>query len=344
MKRTLWQLPLIAAMLATLILIGGCDDPNTPDVPTPPYSLAAAYAVPSVITDIDASGDYAAVAFEFAGYDILNVTNLNAISVADTYRPRYVGARCDLVAMDAANGLVFSYLPTDAGYESPVRDFRLHRRVYWINASSGSTECVFVGRPDTVTVWLTDNIGESVLKCQQAVRATDTTWTNNAGFPATAWSAPVAANKVQYFGISASGIAAIAFESGIALFDGIAGLALDTLLLPGHAYDCAWHGNNIVVAAEYAMLIVNADNVDSLRLVKEFILPKADRLRQVETDGDYAVLLDDADGIYIVDISDLAAPRLVQELPFLEPAALDIENHTVFVGDRVQGLSIYRRN
>lgn len=343
MKRTLRQLPLFAALLMALFLIGGCDDANTPDVPVQPYSLAATVPGPSVITDLDASGSYVAVAYEYFGYNVLDVSNVNAISIADTFRPHYTGARCDLVALDAANGFVYSFLPTDVGFESPVRDFRLHRRIYWINASSGTVECVLTGRTDSVTVWLTDNLGKTVLKCQRAVRQNDTLWRNDAGFPAVAWSAPLAGNRVQRFGVSATGAAAFAFDAGIAVVDAPGGACTDTLLLPGHAYDCAWHGNNIVVAAEYAMLIVNADNMSELRLVKEFVLPRADRLRQVEMDGNYAVLMDDADGIYVVDVSDVTAPKLVQELPFTEPAALDVENHTLFVGDRVQGLQIFRR-
>lgn len=330
------------AFLMVMFLTAGCDDANTPDVPVQPYALAATCQGPSVITDIDASGDYVAVAYEYTGYTILDVTDFGEIRVVDTYGPHQADASCDLVTMDAANGLVFSYLPEDVGYVSRVRDFRSHQPVYYLNASGGTAETWFISRPDTVVIWMTDHSGENVLKRQQIVHRSDTAWARDPNVPEMSWALPPP--DVQGFGLSPTGAVAVAYGAGIGFINGNPDVIASTLSLPGNSYDCAWYGNDIVVAAEYAMLIVRVDSLNALHLLRHFIIPKADRLRQVEVDGDYVLLLDEADGIYVVDVSDETAPRVVQEIPFLEPAAFDLENHTLFVGDRVQGLQIFTRN
>jgi hypothetical protein len=341
MKRIFWLLPMPAVFLAALFLIAGCDEPNSPDVPLQPYHLAASYQPPSVITDLNASGSYLAAAYEFSGFDVFNVADPWHMSVVDTYRTFDAGSRCEVVGIDSVSGLAGAFFPSNNRF--PLWSFIRHRRVNGINASSGNVQCLITGTVDTAVVWRTDNLGESRLAGIRFTRNIDSTWVADESFYGQEWNAPITADKVQRFDMNSSGIIAVAFEAGVALWDCAAGACIDTLYLPDHAMDCAWRGNELIVAAEYSMQIVRQESADSLRLITRFLIEGADRLNQVEVDGNYAIVLDDADGLYIVDISNVAAPVMVQKIPFLEPSALEVKGHSVFVGDRVQGLQIFTR-
>jgi len=334
---------LIGAMVLTLAL-GGCDEPNTPDVPLRPYSLAAQYFTRGTAVDVEVHGNLIAVAEKMQGAIILDVSDPRALDTVFVYTVS-PGGSCAQVAFDT----VHSYLcvfPMDRLYRS-VFDYTIRDQVQaQIGISLGLTgpfgQMWVLSVADTLAVWGTDETpSDNFLGAMRFCRESDTSaWESCTFVPQFVPSH----GRVHGFAIREDWIAAIAIEEqGIQIHRMEPFEALGSVDTPGQAYDCAWSGDLIVVADEFQMVVVDASDLMQPRVISQLRMPRADRLRRVVVDGPYACMMDLYDGIYVVDISNPSSPKLVQELELYDPTSVAASDGRLYVTDQGNGLVIYTR-
>lgn len=129
----------------------------------------------------------------------------------------------------------------------------------------------------------------------------------------------------------------------VRLHDSNDAASLSEVETPGDPYDCAWVGDFVLVADNFFITIINAANIDSPMVVSTYVIPGADRLQKIVVDGNFAVLLDDSDGLYIVDVTDPMKPELVQSISLPEPTCVSAYNGTMVASDEQLGVLIYQR-
>ena len=337
MSRQPWSSPVLLLLVMTALFLVACDEPNDADIPPQPYRLVGSYSTPSPVLDISVSGNRAAVAVGYLGYDILDVTDPASLIRVDSLRMTGNGAVCQAVAIDASNSLVGSS-STDFGDPNVIYDYLRDARVSGFGAT-GVSDMNFFARQDTADFWYALSGTDIRISSVQLVR-TDTAWY---GVPSATWSPSNGSSRMEHFSIRADGILALAYQAGIHFHNVITLESVHDFMAPGIAFDCGWSGDYLIVAAEYYLLIYNVADLHNPALVSQLEIRNADRLQRVAVDGPFAAVMDDSDGIFIVDISNVWAPKVVQSISLIEPTVVEAGDGRFYIGDEVRGMLIYAR-
>ncbi|MFZ5433327.1 MAG: hypothetical protein ACOZB3_06080 [Calditrichota bacterium] len=344
MTRTLrGSFPLLI-LLAFAFAFNGCDEPNDPDLPRHPYTLVNQLTTQGIAKDVYMAGNLVAVAEDMYGALVLDATDPRALDTVFEYT-NSPGGSCTQLAL-APTLTYLCVFPQDNFFYS-VFNYSIPSMVeaqipigLSLNGPLGDMEVTAM--VDTLFIWGTDmTASDNFFTGLRYTRASDTSaWefnpTNQSFVPSN--------GRVHGFDIRSDGIAAIAVEQqGVRLhrIDPFESLGLAGT--PGLAYDCAWSGNYVVVADQFQVVIVDASDLMQPVVVSQVRIPNADRLRQVAVDGNYACVLDEYDGIYIVDISNPVSPQYVQLLDLYDPTAVVAGNGRVYVTDEGNGLLVYSR-
>jgi hypothetical protein len=317
----------------------GCDERNDAITPENPYRLAATYPTPGIIRWVDAEGNLAAVAMSTAGMRVLDVSDVNSIETVFEYQPD-PGERVTRVALDLINHLVFA---ETGGF--PILDYTLPVDSARIGgaAFSGPLNDVEISHElNSLTIWGTDDTGSDGFVATHYCRESDTSeWVFGCDF---FWQGYTATSlTVSGFDLNDSIFAIAADWTGVHLHRADPPGPISDVATPGIANDCAWYGNHIIVADEFSMTVIDASDVQNPEVVNRFVIEGADRLAWVQVSGNYAILLDTNDGLYVVDISNLLSPNLVQQISLPEPTALDADGNRLYVADQAIGLLIFER-
>jgi hypothetical protein len=326
----------------------GCDDRNVADLPFQPYELKAVYPTPGLAADVSVGNSIVAVADEYLGVHVLDASN--PADITELYRfTDEDGARCTDVFIDPLHqhlAMRFN-VNTDLLGQFPLVDYRIsdpeESYLTWIGMSGpfGAFEMEIV--QDTLTFWGSDqSIGDG-LNVFRLCRDNDTSNWTMCDFPWNNWS-PRDPEGAHGFDINGDGLLAIASEQeGVYIHPTRPQAEPYNFDTPGLAYDCMWHGNYLIIADEFSVVIADASDPANGSIVTSLSIDGATRLRQVEIDGDYAAVLDDYDGIYILDISTIAEPEFIQLIELEGPTSIDAESGRLYVTDEVAGLVIYSR-
>jgi hypothetical protein len=341
---------LIGAIAALSFMIG-CDDRNEADIPQPVFTYAGGYTTGSTIKHVVADGNYATIAASVAGMFVLDVSNPG--SVSEVYRFRTednIGS--NWVAMSSEYGIaatfldlntgyfgwsaVFNFLTGDTigvtGFTGPLADFALQA------GTQPSTESFYF--------WGSDRIGPDGLVgiryCHLYIGTDSVKWATS-GCPFTVPHYIPPRDNIRGFGIKDSLMAIAIDVDGIHLYAQHTNTNISDLYTPGIANDCAWYGNYIIVADRYFVTVVDASDPANPEIVSSLTIDGADRLVSVEVDGNHAAVLDEADGVYIVDLADPANLKMVQEIKLSEPSSICADNGRLYITDEQQGLLIYTR-
>ncbi|MBI5059633.1 hypothetical protein HZB60_07640 [candidate division KSB1 bacterium] len=341
----------LALVLTTLplLLLTSCDEPNTPDIPVRPYAQAAVFVTRGVAQDVAAKGDYVAIADDLYGTVVLNVADLNAIDSVFHYDNRnglLAGEKTAIVALDLLHHYVMSGV--DAGEiasHSDIHDFLSGERKSGINFVVPLRDLEFDSVDDTLKFWASDQAGNDGFIATKLCRENDqSNWSFSCDLVFAPYLPP--RREIRGFGRNASVEFAIGIgEEGIHLHRGNVSESISTLEVPGIAYDCAWYGDYIIVAAQYGIVVVDATTRTAPVVAATLVVPSADRLQEIVVQGHYACVLDVNDGIYVYDISTPSAPEFVQLLDVIDPSALDADpaGNRLYVTDRGQGLVVFTK-
>jgi len=335
-------------MAGALIIFGAatfvsCDERNEADIPAVVYSLKHNIVTAGVALNVDLKDNLLGVAAASSGTYVYDIANIAAPAevfhyeqVSDFYSSH--------VAIDVLNGLVMTGSePSGApGDKYPIHSLSSGLRIGASSFSGPLDEMIVVSTTSRFDVWATDttpNDGFTVSSyCydEDAMRFLPNCVQDRFGF---------ANSNVRARGFGKNGdIFAVAMANFLIAVHDIRVQALPReVLVPGDPYDCAWYGDYILVADNLFLTVVNATNIDSPSVVKTLTIPGADRLQRIVVDGSYAVLLDDADGVYIVDVSTPTNPKHVQSISLPEPTSISSSNGTLAVSDEQLGVLIYQR-
>jgi hypothetical protein len=347
MKRLFKTFVALCIPAAALFLLSGCDKANEPDVPQHPYHLINSMMTDGTAEDVKVGGNYVAVANGTFGAFVLDKNRLDSLHVLLNYVTGTSGARVHFVAIDT----VHSYM---AVYRDPAD--QMHYSVFDItqagtsnqevhfntNFSSNVNEFNVTTTRDTVIWWATDFTASDRHLATEGMYRADS---------ASAWQFFNSCSEHQPlhgiprgFGVRSDGMIAVANDdAGIFIDDSRTCLRHGEVDFSGVAYGCAWYGNYVVVAADYLTIIVDATDIDHPQVVASLTIPTADRLRKVVVDGTLACVLDEYDGVYVIDISNPRNPQYVQLLNFYDGTAVAADNGKLFCTAGGLGLLIYSR-
>jgi hypothetical protein len=349
MKQWITTFLALGILTAAFFFLMGCDKANEPDVPLRPYHLINSMMTDGTAEDVKVAGNYIAVANGTFGAFVLDKNRLDSLQVLLNYEPSgLTGARVHFVAID----VVHSYLSV---YRDPGDD--VHYGVFDItkagtpnqevhfnaNFSSNVNEYNVSATRDTVVWWCTDYTpSDRHLATTGMARADSTSpWQN---LTATCPEHQPLHGLPRGFGMRSDGMIAVANDdAGIFIDDSRTCQHHGVVDFSGIAYGCAWYGNYIVVAANYLTVIVDATDLSHPQVISSLTIPTADRLRKVAIDGTYACVLDEYDGVYVIDISNPRNPQYVQLLNFYDGTAVAADNGKLFCTAGGLGLLIYSR-
>jgi hypothetical protein len=354
MMKRMFSLGRLSLSLAVMIwLVAGCDSPSSPDLPVQPYHLLHIYNSGASPQDVCARGSYVAVANGIYGADVFRNTGADTLTHIFRYR---VGGRdttsfCSNVTLDTTHSYLMIFPPDNFHY--PIFDYRVadmesaNVHIGW--GLSGPMWSFDVwSRPDTFVVYGTDILGDNCLVSNLFSRASDTSnWSQGTACPILVHPAMLP----RGFAVRASDEAAFvtAGDAGVVVLDNAMCNVEDTIRTPGLAYDCALAGNFLVIADEYTVEIAQLTDPTHGEVISSLTVgasstSQAHRLRHVTIDGNYACVSDDIEGVFIVDISNPAAPVMVQLLSMHDVAKLSSDGHgNLYIACTEQGLLHYRR-
>ncbi len=338
------------AMLCALIIVGAiaavsCDERNEADLPLVVYSLKKNIVTPGVALYVDAKDDMLAVAASSAGTYVYNITD--AVNPTEVFHYEQVGRLYSaIVGIDPVNKLVVtSSEPVgEPGNKYPIHLYERTEDAFIGGlAFSAPVDLRIVSIEGELNVWRTDNT-DGLQYDSYCYNADSLRWRPDYCTDFfTGFDAP-GTFRLRSFGISDDNIAAVAqVNYEIRLHDIVTGASHARFSTSGDPQDCAWRGNYLLVADYLHFTVVDAANVDSPVVAKTLTIPGADRLVRVVTDGNYAILLDDVDGIYIVDISTPTDPKFVQSISLPEPSGVTATNGKIIASDEQLGVLIYQR-
>ena len=89
--------------------------------------------------------------------------------------------------------------------------------------------------------------------------------------------------------------------------------------------------------------MIDVGDFSAASVVRTYGISGADRLQKIVVDGHYAILLDDSDGLYIVDVSDPLHPVLEQSISLPEVSSVSASNGVLVASDEQLGVLIYQR-
>jgi hypothetical protein len=347
MKSSLLRL---LALTVLPLLFVSCDDPNTADLPPQPYHFAKLIQFGGLPEFVQIKGDYVAIAGGVSGtllYDVADLQNPTLVFKYDSTGPGLgltPGKKVSAVALD----LVHHYIATssdDITDRSMIHDFVTGTRITGFSLNYPLRDLEMAAVEDTVRVWASDQAGgDGFVRTMLCRPDTQTPWSIDCGQDWTRWFP--AGSDIRGFSTIDAEIFAIAIgEQGLHFHRGEESVSISTLPIPGVAYDCAWYGNYVVVAAQYGIDIVDATNPAHPEYVTNVVVPGADRLQHVAVQGNYACAIDINDGVYVYDIADPHAPRYLQLLPAIDPVAIDAksDDNRIYVADRGQGVLVFTK-
>jgi hypothetical protein len=345
LRGRLYPVVAIFIVLSVLLLVG-CDEPNTPDYPPPPptlphYTLIGHYQPPTVALNVVAKGNTAALAASSYGTLVLNVSDPNNVQIMyrDSVSPF---SQSTAVGLDTLHKYVATGTDgTDINDPFRVMSYRDSTRVTGLIFSGPVEDFIFDAEDDTITFWCADR-GDGFVAQQFCRDSSGAPWGEFCNFPfPPGWGH--SGLTMRGFGRRADGVFAFAIDlDGIHLHNTI-NESLATFYTPGIANDCAWHGNYIIVADRLMLTVVNADSLHSPYVATTFLIHNADRLAKIVMDGSLACVMDEADGIYIVDFSNPLVPMLIEQISLPEPTSLHFDNGRLYVTDQAMGLLVYSR-
>ena len=346
MKRLLGTFAALGALAAALLFLSGCDKANEPDVPQHPYHLINSMITDGTSEDVKVAGNYVAVANGTFGAFVLDKNHLDSLRVVLNYAAG-PATRVHFVAIDT----VHSYLGV---YRDPSNDdhygvFDLTKagtpdvEVHFTPAFSQQVdEFNVTATHDSVIWWCTDYTPTDRWLTTSAMSRADSNspWQL---YNACSYHQPVHGIP-RGFGLRSDGMIAVANDdAGIYIDDSGTCLHHGEVDMTGIAYGCAWYGNYVIVAADYLTIIVDATDLDHPQVISSLTIPTADRLRKVAVDGTFACVLDEYDGVYVIDISNPRNPQYVQLLNFYDGRAVAADNGKLFCTAGGLGLLIYSR-
>lgn len=331
-------------ILTIILLATGCDDPNTPDVPNPPYHLAGSYVTRGQALGVDASGDLAAVADDRYGSVLLDVSDLAAIDSIWKFENFTAGVGIYRTVLDPIHNLIGSR--TDGVADGfPVYNYVTDAFTFSINLGSSREvrDIAYITSPDSINIFAID-ANDGLVATRFCRANSESPWQFGCGLNWTVWR-PLR-NDIRGFSHRADNMIAVAIaEEGLHIHDATLAASVSDLQLPGVAYDCAWYGNYIIVAAQYHVLVVDATTLSTPTLVATLNISGADRMQHIVIQGNLATVMDINDGLYMIDLGDVLHPRLVQSIALIDPTGMDAEplGNRLYVTDRALGLLIYEK-
>ncbi len=331
---------LAASLVIALIVIVSCDERNEADKPDVVYSLKHTIVTSGAALDLAASGDVLAIAASSAGTLVFDISNPVAPDTLMWYQqiPPFYSA---LVALDTVNNLVATISnPAAPGDRFPIHYYETGRRVTFASFSGPFEEIMFQSKLDTFSLWGTD--GTDGLVAGNYCHSGDSTWSRDCPSFWEGWN--VVPVRMRGFDIKGKLLAIALADYRIHIRDTELNTNYSVFITPGDPQDCAWYGDYLLVADYLYLSIFNVEaNASAPEAVTVFTIPGADRIITIKMDGDRAILLDDADGIYVVDVSDLANPKLLQTISLPEPTGLAVANGRLIATDQQLGTLIYER-
>ncbi|MCB9366905.1 MAG: hypothetical protein H6508_06995 [Calditrichaeota bacterium] len=333
-----------ALILALLAIAIGCDDRKDAELPPTVYSLSARLVLPGVAQFADLKENMLAVAASSAGTYVYNISNASLPAQVFHYEqqpPFYT----TFANIDPVNHLVLTVSEPDLepGDKYPIHNYETGTVIGYANFSGGIEETAVISDENKFFAWRSDNGGGDGLVYSEFCYIPDSarwrpTYCQDFYFPF------IPGNfRIRGFGVSGDLFAVAQSNFQFLLYDVANGTSLGTIPTPGDPQDCAWYGDNVVVADNFFVTIMNVADPSAPVLAASLTIPGADRLVRVVLDGDYACLLDDADGFYVVDIADPTTPKFVQKFDLPEPTSITASNGKVVVTDEQLGVLIYER-
>lgn len=345
MIQTTWRTALICSVLLSLVFIS-CDEPNDPDLPSQPYKRIAVLSSTTVIKDVAASGDIVAVAAGSSGAYVLNVRDAAHPETLFTYATNVYGAQCTDIALDTLHRYVAVRVLSEPDWGPfPLFNYTAEDLAQAYVAQVGGNgpyddlECEAF--TDSIRFYGSDNNDNFFTMSNFCRASSESPWSY---CPQILQLYQPVTGTCEGFDTSADGLLAIAiYSQGVHIHNLRTRMPLGNCFTPGFAQDCAWKGSTILIADRYHMTIMDAGNLENPRVVGTFVIPGADRLSRILVSGDYACLMDDNDGVYVLDIRNPASPSLIQTIPLTEPADIMVSGNRLYIIDEADGLLVYSR-
>lgn len=347
MKRTLWWV-ILSLGAALALIMTGCDEPNEPDLPKIPYSLTAVLPTASIANDVSASGNHVAVSTYLHGVFVLDMSDPGHPDTLFTFHDFAIDNHSTMVGIDEQHHYVVirTVSQNDWGQIAVfdyTKDSLAEAWVVSIGGNGPFSDYEIESHPDTVRFWGTDTTpSDYILTVFGLCRPdSETPW---AYCPQNGVLYNVLHGTLGGFGRRDDNMIAVALgEYGIHIHNGRTQQPVSDLYTPGFAGDCAWSGDYIFVADRFHVTVVDASAPESPRIAAVLSIPNADRLKKILIDGDYALVMDEYDGVYVVNISNPLAPEYIQRLDLLEPVSIAVSNGRLYVVDEALGLVVYSR-
>lgn len=340
----------VRAILSAIIIVGmglliGCDERNEPELPAIVYTLKKNIVTPGVALSVDAEENLLAVAASSAGTFVYDITNVSVPVEMFHYEPAgqlFV----EFVGIDAVNGLVQSVAAPDLepGDKYPVHRVSDGMRIGGAAFSGGIFKVKVISSQNEFNSWRTDQSdGDGLGVSSYCYNPDSARWRPE--YCTTFNTSYLPSNGVRLRGFDASGnVFAIAQSNyELRLYNPVDASTIARFSTPGDPQDVAWRGDYLYVADNYHLTVVSVANLDTPVVVKTLTIPGADRLQRVVTEGNYAILLDDADGLYVVDVSTPTDPKHVQTISLPEVSSVTAANGRVIASDEQLGVLIYER-
>ncbi len=338
------------AMSCALIIIGAiatvsCDERNDADLPQIVYSLKKNIVTPGVALYVEADGDLLGVAASSAGTYVYNISNVADPTEVFHYEPSGQ-LYTQFVGVDAVNGLVLTVTGPDA---APGDKYPIHRladsvRIGGAAFSGGIQEVSISSTENEFNAWRTDQSdGDGLGVSSYCYIADSARWRPD--YCATLYNSFIPENLVRLRGFDGRGdlFAVAQNDYNVRIFNAVDGTTTAIFSTLGDPQDCAWYGEYLLVADNFHLTVVNVTDIAHPSIATTLTIPGADRLQRIVVDGHYAVLLDDADGLYIVDVTAPTEPKLVQSIVLPEVSSITTTNGKIIASDEQLGVLIYQR-
>ena len=111
------------------------------------------------------------------------------------------------------------------------------------------------------------------------------------------------------------------------------GSAEDITTKPGTNYAC-------IACGPAGLQIIDYSDTSNIRLAGSFVT--GGYAKAVRVDGDRAYLAIEAEGVQIIDISNVASPKLIGKVKLSDVWGIDVKNGYVYAADRQEGLIIIK--
>ncbi len=335
---------LAALQLFVMFLFVSCDERNEADIPPRAYTFRSKIVTTGVAQNVDCKQNMLAIGASSSGTFVYDISNAGSPSQVFHY-PQSDPFYTTYVGIDPVNNLVLTVSEPDGepGDKYPIHNYTNGTIIGYANFSGGIVETEIVSRENELYAWRSDISGGDGLLYSPFCYLPDSgrwrpNYCTNFYFP----YIPINV-RIRGFGVNGDLFAVAQSNYQFRIFDVLNNTTVALVPTPGDPQDCAWYGNYILVADNLFLTVVDVSTVSAPEVATWLIIPGADRLIRIVVDGTYACILDDADGVYIVDVSDPVNPKYVQKLDFPEPNSISASNGKLVVADEQLGVMIYSR-